>query len=229
MKPPLLISVPHAGLLVPEIVRSDCVLSKKDIVEDGDEGAAEVYDFADEVAQYVTTDVARAVLDMNRPEDDRGADGVVKTHTCWNVPVYRGPLSEDKVEELLETYYRPYHGALESPEKGVVLGIDCHTMAAVGPPIGPGPGIERPAICLSNADGTCPREWIGSLADCLERSFGEKVSINHPFKGGYIIRRHSDKLPWAQLELSRAPFAGNREKRRLLLEALGEWCASGRR
>jgi len=229
MKLPLLISVPHAGLLVPEIVRSDCILSREDIVKDGDEGAAEVYDFADEVAQYVTTDVARAVLDMNRPENDRGADGVVKTHTCWNVPVYRGPLSEDKVAALLETYYRPYHGALQNSRKGVILGIDCHTMAALGPPIGPGPGIERPAMCLSNADGTCPREWIRSLADCLERSFREKVSINHPFKGGYIIRRHSAKLPWAQLELSRAPFATNSEKRRFLLEALAEWCASGPR
>lgn len=225
MKLPLLISVPHAGLHVPESVRSNCILTEEDIVKDGDEGAAEIYDFASDVAQYVTTDVARAIVDMNRPEDDRGADGIVKTQTCWSVPVYRNPLSEDVVELLIKTYYRPYHSALRRLKQGVKLGVDCHTMAAKGPPIGPGPGVERPAICISNADGTCPRERIRSLAECLERASGERVSINHPFKGGYIIRSHAAELPWVQLELSRAPFATNGEKRRFLLEAFGEWCA----
>jgi formiminoglutamase len=225
MKLPLLISVPHAGLHVPDVVRSNCILSHEDIVKDGDEGAAEVYDFASKVAQYVTTDVARAIVDMNRPEDDRGADGIVKTHTCWNVPVYREPLTEDVVEVLLETYYRPYHAALSRPDPGVILGVDCHTMAAIGPPIGPGPGVERPAICISNAGRTCPQEWIRSLAECLEKASGQRVSVNHPFKGGFIIRSHAAELPWLQLELSRAPFAASDEKRRFVLEALGEWCA----
>jgi formiminoglutamase len=225
VKLPLLISVPHSGLLVPEIVRSNCLLSEEDIVKDGDEGAAEVYDFAREINQYVTTDVARAIVDMNRPEDDRGTDGIVKTSTCWDVPVYREPLSEDTVEVLLETYYRPYHRALSRPETGVLLGIDCHTMAAEGPPIGPGPGKRRPAICLSNADKTCPEEWIHSLAECFEKASGETVSINFPFKGGYIIRSHAAELPWVQLELSRAPFATKGEKRRFVLEALREWCS----
>jgi hypothetical protein len=64
-----------------------------------------------------------------------------------------------------------------------------------------------------------------SLAQCLERASGESVSVNHPFKGGHIIRSHAAELPWVQLELSRAPFATNREKRMFVLEALGEWCA----
>jgi N-formylglutamate deformylase len=94
VKMPLLISVPHAGLRIPEVVRSICVLSERDIIEDGDEGAADVYDLAPEVLKYVRTDVARAIVDMNRAEDDRRADGVVKTHTCWNVPVYSESLSD---------------------------------------------------------------------------------------------------------------------------------------
>jgi N-formylglutamate amidohydrolase len=98
-------------------------------------------------------------------------------------------------------------------------------MAAVGPPIGPGPGIERPPFCLSNADGTCPDEWLHQLASCLRETSGLTVAINDPFKGGFIIRSHSRELPWVQLELSRGPFVSNVEKRRIVLEAFDRWCS----
>lgn len=225
MKLPLLLSVPHAGLAVPEPVSSICALTAREIAEDGDEGAAEVYDLRSEVALFVATDVARAIVDMNRPESDRSADGIVKTHTCWGVEVYREPPSEETIEELLRRYYRPYHSALSSFSEDVKLGVDCHTMAAVGPPIGPGPGIERPPLCLSNADGTCPDEWLRRLASCLREASGLTVAINHPFKGGFIIRSHSRELPWVQLELSRAPFRSDVEKRRIVLEAFDRWCS----
>ena len=70
---PLLLSVPHAGLVVPAAVQNLCLLSKKEIIEDGDEGAAEIYlPLEDEVFTLVTTVVARAILDMNRAENDGG-------------------------------------------------------------------------------------------------------------------------------------------------------------
>lgn len=225
MNLPLLISVPHVGLCVPPEVERHCVLSAREIAEDGDVGAREIYNIETVVAGFVTTDVARAIVDMNRAEDDRRADGIVKTHTCWNVPVYRQFPDERIVTELLDRYYRPYHRRLtELAARGVRLGIDCHTMAAVGPPIGPGAGVERPAICLSNADATCSDEWIDSLARCFEQAFDHSVSINEPFKGGYIISTHAAELPWVQLELSRAPFISNSQKRKLVVDALREWC-----
>jgi len=73
---PLLLSIPHAGLLIPTEVKDSCILSMEDIIEDSDEGAAEIYlPLQKEVSALVTTDVARAVLDINRAEDDRGKDG----------------------------------------------------------------------------------------------------------------------------------------------------------
>ena len=225
MKLPLLLSVPHAGLRVPPDAEPYCVLTPRQIAEDGDEGAAGVYDLAAEVATHVTTDVARAIVDVNRAEDDRGADGVVKTHTCWNVPVYRELLPDGVVGQLLARYYRPYHARLrEHAWAGVRLGIDCHTMAAKGPPIGPGAGVERPYVCLSNAGATCPHEWTHSLARCFEASFRLPVAVNDPFPGGYIIRTHAHELPWVQLELSRAPFRDDAEKKARVLEALAAWC-----
>jgi formiminoglutamase len=224
---PVLVSVPHAGLAVPPEVEQLNLLTTAQIAEDGDEGAARLYDLGREVQAFVTTEIARAFVDMNRAPDDFRMDGVVKTHTCWDVPVYERPLDDEMIEALLGRYYRPYHRQLSARAgENVRVGLDCHTMAAVGPPVGPDPGVERPAICISNGDGTCPREWLGELALCLGRSFGEGIAVNHPFTGGFIIRHHASELPWIQLEFSRAPFLSLLEKRLRLLAALDMWCGN---
>ena len=206
---PILVSVPHAGLRVPPEVASACLLTRDQIVEDGDAHATEIFDFAGDVAEHVTTDVARAIVDLNRAEDDRRPDGVVKSHTCFNAPVYAEPPSDATVERLLERYYRPYHARLtDLAGRGVRVGVDCHTMLAVGPPIGPDPGLERPRVCLSHADGTCPPAWIERLRDCFTAEFGDAVTINDPFTGGHITRTHARELPWVHL-LDEQPPGGD--------------------
>ena len=215
---PLLLSVPHAGVLIPPEVEDLCVLGEKEVAEDGDEGAGEIYlPLQKEVSALVTTVVARAIVDMNRAEGDRGKDGIIKTHTCGDLPVYRKFPSDEIIKLLIERFYTPYHASLTRHAESAALGVDCHTMAALGPPIGPDPGVKRPALCISNAHFTCPDEWIISLAAYLESVFEKEVSINTPFKGGYIIRAHAKELPWVQLELSRAPFLSNQEKACVLL------------
>ncbi|WP_419922234.1 N-formylglutamate amidohydrolase [Candidatus Poriferisodalis sp.] len=224
-KLPLVISVPHAGLRVPAEVTDVCSLSAQEIADDGDGGAAEIYSIQAEVEAFVTTDVARAIVDMNRAPDDRRTDGVVKTHTCWNVPVYRRPLRESEVESLLGAYHAPYHDQLSELGRSGQwpLGVDCHTMAASGPPVGPDHGKERPWICLSNGDGTCPPEWIEGLRACFAELVDGPVNVNDPFRGGYITRSHGAEMPWMQLEMSRAPFMTNHDKRQMVLTAFSNW------
>lgn len=224
MKLPLIISVPHAGLTVPQEARDYCALAPEQILADSDEGAAEIYDLKSEVTVHITTNVARAIVDMNRAEDDRGRDGIVKTHTCYNARVYRQPVPEDVIEILLERYYRPYHQRLLESAVDAKFGVDCHTMAAVGPPCSKDSDCERPNICLSNAHGTCPQDWFEKLVHCFKESFESEISVNHPFKGGYIIRSHSFELPWVQVEFSRAPFLQITEKRERVLQALALFC-----
>lgn len=218
---PFVLSVPHAGWRVPEEVSSYSVLTESEIEEDGDVGARDIYALESELEQFLTTDVARAFVDLNRAPDDRRADGVVKTHTCWNVPVYREPLPESVVRALLRNYYEPYHARLDAlARSGVKLGIDGHTMAAEGPPVGPDAGKPRPRVCLSFVDGSVPSPWIDSLLGALREVFGPDVKANDPFQGGYIMRHHGRGLPFVQLELSRAAWTTNERKRALVLEAL---------
>ncbi len=225
-KLPLLISLPHAGLDVPPEVKDMCILTREDIIADGDAGAQEIYDIRALVTAFVTTDMARAIVDVNRSVDDRRDDGVVKTVTIWNTPVYRSPLSEGVIKILISKYYEPYHQRLTEFSKGnVLLGIDCHTMTAEAPPIGPDSGAPRPDICLSNAGSTCPDGLFTALRSCLEDAFKRVVSVNDPFRGGYIIRSHAPELPWVQLEMARRDFMGLEEKRECFTNALRAFCS----
>ena len=186
---PLLLSVPHAGTGVPSRLAENCLLSEAQIVRDGDEFAAEIYAPLESGVRYmVRTDVARAVLDMNRAED-----------TQW----------------LIETYHRPYHRRLSelARDRGLLLAIDCHTMAEYGPPVGPDPASKRPQACLGNVNGnSCPDEWTTILQRALQKHFPGEVTVNRPFSGGYITRFHGAEMPWIQLELSRGTFASSGEK-----------------
>ena len=61
--------------------------------------------------------IARAFVDLNRAEDDRppaNPDGVVKSATCFDRPIYSEPLDDQTIERLLALYHRPYHEGLES-------------------------------------------------------------------------------------------------------------------
>ena len=225
---PLALSVPHAGLVTPPELVPLSVLTAAQIGADGDEGAAQIYfPLRHAVAVMETSDIARAFVDLNRAADDFRKDGVIKTHTCWDIPVYGQQPGDALVRDVLNHYHAPYHARLSRFAKrdDIVLGIDCHTMAEFGPPVGPDPGVERPLICLGNVHGaSCPNAWATSLQKELEAVFEESVALNVPFSGGYITRFHGREMPWIQLEFSRTARFTSATKSTCLLKALTRWC-----
>lgn len=224
---PIAISVPHAGIQVPEEIVPYCLLSREQIIKDGDEGAADIYNLQREVAEFISTDIARAIVDVNRSADDRRPDGVVKTHTIWEERIYRKPLPEGIVNTLLDKHYHPYHHRLNGlANRGLLFAVDCHTMAANAPPIGPDSGSERPEVCIGNVNGqSFPQAWTNVLQQCLREAFsGFRVTLNAPFSGGYITQAHRHEMPWVQLELSRSEFLPKPEMRSRVLHALEQAC-----
>jgi formiminoglutamase len=211
---PILLSIPHGGTETPPEVADRVVATPADIFEDGDAFAREIYDLGPRVAHVQSARVARAFVDLNRAEDDRppaNPDGVVKTATCFDRPIYSEPLDDKTAELLLARYHRPYHRGLEEAARhaGARLGLDCHSMAALPPPVAPDAGRPRPRLCLSNAEGrTCDDDVTARLAACLAEAFdcpAGEVALNRPFKGGYITRRHGrHPLPWIQMEMNRS-------------------------
>ena len=213
---PVLLSIPHGGTETPPEVADRVIASAADIFEDGDAFTREIYDLGDRVAHVQSARIARAFVDLNRAEDDRppaNPDGVVKTATCFDRPVYSEPLDDETIERLLVRHHRPYHEGLENASRnaGAVLALDCHSMAAMPPPVAPDAGRPRPLFCLSNRDGaTCDEERLRELASRIADAFGcppGEVALNRPFKGGYITRRHGwSPLPWIQVEMNRSLY-----------------------
>jgi len=218
-----LLSVPHAGLEAPPEAEDLLVLDADDLRRDSDQGAAEIYaPLADLAVGLVTTPIARAVLDVNRSARDRRPIGAIKGHTFWKKPVWREPPGDALRARLLARYHAPYHARLASLAGRAALGLDCHTMAAEAPPVGPRPGQRRPRACLGNGGVTLPGNWFRLLAEALGRHLGVRVALNRPFPGGYITRSRPGGIHWVQLELSREPWLSLGEKSAAVRAALLE-------
>ncbi|MCD8509129.1 MAG: N-formylglutamate amidohydrolase [Bacillus sp. (in: Bacteria)] len=172
-KLPLLLSVPHGGLLIPPNLRPFCLLSKEEILLDSDTWTRELYDFRGVVEEYVDTDLARIVVDLNRSADDLppgNPDGVVKLLSVAGKVVWKQKCGfpPGDVEQLIRNYHSSYHLRLEKAASNgkVVLGIDCHSMLAVSPGATKGSlhttktADHRPLFCISNRGGT-NGEFIG--------------------------------------------------------------------
>jgi len=235
MRSPVLVSVPHGGWRVPKETSDIWALSEKDAFHDGDPVTSRIFDFSERVSVQLVMEYYRAAVDLNRAPDDvapSNPDGVIKSHTCYNVEVYDvGCLPDEPLKtELLDRYYFPYHRSLTEAmaREDVRLGVDCHSMAAVAPPIEEDAGTARPLICLGNlGDGagevgepfhriTCPPEMIRFMVEEFSRVFEHEdveievpavASANIPFSGGHITQTAgSGDKPFLQIEMSRALY-----------------------
>jgi len=215
---PIIVSIPHGGTQQPAELAGRVCLSDEALFHDSDAFTREIYDVGSEVVQVVTTDIARAFVDLNRAPDDRAPanpDGVIKSTTVFGHPIYYKGMEPEHhlVTRLLGRYYHPYHKTLELAVAGppVKLALDCHSMLPEAPPIASAPGERRPLFCLSNAGGlTCPND----LLEGVQRAFADafdcrltEVLLNEPFKGGYITRVHGrGPVPWVQVEMNRSLY-----------------------
>jgi formiminoglutamase len=215
---PVLLSIPHGGRDIPTELRDRVSITPHDLFDDGDAFTLDIYDLGDEVARVVRTDVARAFVDVNRAPDARPPefpDGVVKSATCLQRPIYQAGLEpgNDLTELLIARYHAPYHARLEqaTSDAGIRLALDCHSMLPTPPPIETHGGEPRPLFCLSNGEGaTAPSALLEELAAAIASTFEIEptdVRQNDPFQGGYIIRRHGRRrTPWIQVEMNRNQY-----------------------
>lgn len=215
---PILLSIPHGGTKVPRDAKHSFLLNRKHRIADGDAYTFKLYQFKD--FEVVRFPYARAFLDLNRHQDDlppNNPDGIFKTHTIFNAPVWKSFPDATHQLAWLNTYYTPYFETLFNLMQSKLLGIDCHSMLAHDPFDNHKPA--RPLLCISNGgnsglddfaqDITAPIEIIHNFKSILESHFGENtVLINDPFQGGHIIRTMHEKTkkPWIQLEINRSLY-----------------------
>ncbi|MEE4310326.1 MAG: N-formylglutamate amidohydrolase [candidate division KSB1 bacterium] len=212
---PFLISIPHGGTEVPPEILDDVCIAPQDLFDDSDAFTQEIFNVEDIVVCQVVTPIARAFVDVSRSMDKKPpefSDGLIKSATCYNKPIYKTGRQPGKklVNLLIEEYYKPYHEELNKQiqNKRIVIGLDCHSMAEDAPEISPDKGQKRPLMNLGDAEGmACSPVFTKLLRKRFLDVFGfpeSEVTINNPFKGGYITRKFGNNpKPWIQIELNR--------------------------
>ncbi len=192
---PIVLSLPHGGLAVPDEVAGQLAINQTTIYNECDLWVTQLFDFAHPdlgdaanggpgrgVLAQVTLPIARVLIDANRaPDDLANPDGPVKTQTSYGQPIYQTPLSPALQLALRERYWQPYHEQLTKllQEQGeqTKLFIDGHNMAQLGPTAYGDPGRPRPLICLANFgdDEGEARAEVGwtSCAPTLLRAAGQ--------------------------------------------------------
>ena len=214
-KLPFLISIPHGGELIPAEIAGDVCITPRDLFDDSDSFTNHIYHVEDMVEEQVSSSIARAFVDNSRSRDQlppEYPDGLIKSATCYNRPIYKkgkqpGPST---IRLLMDNYYSGYHQRIRQAlnNKNVFIALDCHSMAAIAPEVSPDRGNERPLINLGDAEGmACPPEITEQLRRSFMKVFGfqaNEVTINKPFKGGFITRNYGNKpIPWIQIEMNR--------------------------
>ena len=138
--------------------------------------------------------------------------GLVWRIARGGTPMYDRKLTADEIRNRIENWYRPYHAALDADVDalhrsfGSVWHINCHSMPAVGDANADDPGRARADFVLGDRDGTtCAADFTTLVADAA-RGLGYSVSINDPYKGVEIVRKHgrpAERRHSLQIELNR--------------------------
>jgi N-formylglutamate amidohydrolase len=113
--------------------------------------------------------------------------------------IYDRKLAVDEVQRRIDTYHRPYHGAVRDRIEatharfGRSWHIDCHSMNAVGGVQGEGgAGRARPDFVVGDRDGTTCDAGFTEFVRSVLAGMGHDVRVNDPYKGVELVRAYSD-------------------------------------
>jgi formiminoglutamase len=214
---PLIVSVPHAGTLLPPEVEAR-VLSRERALKDTDWRVDALYaDAAAEFdATFVATPVSRTAADCNR--DPSGASlypgkpvtGLCPTETFDGEPLYPpgGEPDEAEVARRRALYFDPYHAALAAEIArlralhGRVVVYDCHSIRSEIPRLFPG---TLPVFSIGTNGGAAADRGLAEAVALACLPTGESVVLDGRFRGGWITRGHgrpAEGVHAVQMELA---------------------------
>jgi N-formylglutamate amidohydrolase len=216
---PLLVSVPHAGLMLPSALAERMTANGRSL-PDTDWYVDRLYAFAKDLgASMLTAGHSRYVVDLNRPPDDAplyaaATTGLIPTLTFAGDAIYRDGLEPDAAERSgrVARYWAPYHEKLATElnaireRHGHVVLLDAHSIAGEVPRLFEG---ELPALNLGSDNGvSADPGLIDAVFDLLAETDYSSVRDGR-FRGGYITRhygRPTSGMHALQLEISQRSY-----------------------
>ena len=210
---PILTSIPHTGTFVPGEISAQFAGATRATELMTDWHLHELYSFLPDLGiDVIHATHHRFVVDLNRPADSRPLypgrfeTTLVPTETFQGEAIWRVPPTPDEVAVRVEKYYRPYHGALEKRlrEKVAQFGrcylIDLHSVESRASRLH---GELHEDIFLGDRDGTTCDAVLTELVRELFRAEKLQVTVNQPYKGGFITAHYCsvDKAQTLQIEM----------------------------
>lgn len=214
---PVIFDSPHSGRTIPDDFVTSVSLAQLRTGEDAFVDELVSGCLAHGIG-LVHAEFPRTYIDVNRAVDDIDEDmlsepwpgganptdksargmGLIRKHILRGVPMYEAPLSVAEIESRIARFYEPYHNAVKAgldrlhADHGIVWHVDWHSMKPVGVAMNEDAGEVRPDFVVSDGEGrTASASFVQAVAGWLE-GCGYSASINHPYKGAEMIRRHGD-------------------------------------
>jgi N-formylglutamate deformylase len=207
---------PHSGTQYPEDFGHAVSLTALRVAEDT--GVETLWGFAPDIgATLVHAGFPRSYIDANRALEDidpllldapwtgplrdgpkvRLGKGLVWRLLDDGTPIYQRRLSPAEVTRRIDACWRPYHAALEAAidaavaRHGHVIHLNCHSMPAVSAAYSTDhPGLRHADFVIGDRDGTTADPRLTRFVERFLVGRGYTVSVNHPYKGVEIVRRH---------------------------------------
>lgn len=224
---PLLLSLPHNGLEIPESILSK-LKPFAHSAPDTDWFVDQLYAFAKELgASILKPRYSRYVIDLNRSPDDvslypgQNTTGLCPLKAFTGEAIYLDGQQPDhnEVVHRRTQYWQPYHSALHAElvrikqQHGKVLLWEGHSIQPELPFLFEG---KLPDLNLGTANGASfPDEFLSKFTDILSQQSRYTWVSNGRFKGGYITRHYAEpdaRIYAFQLELSQSAYMDNSYK-----------------
>jgi len=226
---PILITVPHAGNIYPDLFIKNLKINLCEVRRIEDYQSNKILDQIDEqMADIIIAQCSRAVVDLNRSRN--AIDNSMFTQVFEHEPVFekqmikyglgvfpnkifgktilKSPLPFSYAIHMLEHYYDPFHKSLNKQIMylnntfGFCYHIDLHTM--------PSKALlnfkKEPDIVLGDNFGkSCSIELINYFQNVFQEN-GFTVEVNNPYAGGFITRNYgnpSKGVHTIQIEINR--------------------------
>ena len=212
----LVLDSPHSGTLYPEDFGHAVSLTALRVAEDT--WVEALWGFAPDIgATLVHASFPRSYIDANRALEEvdsllldapwigplhdgpkvRLGKGLVWRLLDDGTPIYQRRLSPAEVTRRIDACWRPYHAALDAAidaavaRHGHVIHLNCHSMPAVSAAYSTDhPGLRHADFVVGDRDGTTADPRLTRFVECFLLGRGYTVSVNHPYKGVEIVRRH---------------------------------------
>ncbi|MEE9516620.1 MAG: N-formylglutamate amidohydrolase [Candidatus Adiutricales bacterium] len=203
---PLIVHVPHCSVEIPRDVRAGILLSEQDLrvelIKMTDAFTDELSDIDSRFGITIKNRYSRLVVDPERfrnDEDEIMASmgmGTVYTRTSDGRPLRN--LTENEREQLLQTYFDPYHRSFEDQVERVIdrfgkcLIIDFHSFPAQPLSYELNQDKNRPDFCIGTDSFHSPEKLIEFVEECF-KSVDLKVKRDTPFAGTFVPIKHYQK------------------------------------